>query len=76
MSAAQCICCFVEWTWRSLFSRLKSVAFISQADLVANIAELVDKGTITGIADVRDESDRSGMRIVVEARRGSATEVR
>lgn len=63
-------------TWRSLFSRLKSIAFTSQADLVANIAELVDKGTITGIADVRDESDRSGMRIVVEARRGSATEVR
>lgn len=46
-----------------------------QADLVANIADLVDKGTITGVADVRDESDRTGMRIVVEARRGSATEV-
>lgn len=46
-----------------------------QADLVASIADLVDKGTITGIADVRDESDRSGMRIVVEARRGSTPEV-
>lgn len=46
-----------------------------QADLVANIADLVDKGTITGVSDVRDESDRTGMRIVVEARRGSAPEV-
>lgn len=42
---------------------------------MANIAELVDRGTITGVADVRDESDRSGMRVVVEARRGSAPEV-
>lgn len=47
----------------------------NKADLVANIADLVDKGTITGVADVRDESDRTGMRIVVEARRGSAAEV-
>jgi hypothetical protein len=47
----------------------------SQADLVANIADLVNRGVIAGIADVRDESDRTGMRVVVEARTGSAPEV-
>ena len=48
---------------------------VSQADLVANIADLVNRGVIAGIADVRDESDRTGMRVVVEARTGSAPEV-
>ena len=47
----------------------------SQADLVANIADLVNRGVIAGIADVRDESDRTGMRVVAEARTGSAPEV-
>lgn len=30
------------------------------------VANLVDEGKISGISDVRDESDRSGMRIVIE----------
>lgn len=48
---------------------------LSQSDLVVAIAELVDKGTITGVSDVRDESDRTGMRVVVETKKGASPEV-
>lgn len=41
-----------------------------QASLVEQIAKLVDEGKITGISDIRDESDRDGMRVVVELKRG------
>jgi DNA gyrase subunit A len=41
-----------------------------QADLVANIAKLVDEGKITGVSEIRDESDRSGMRVVLEMKKG------
>ena len=34
------------------------------------IARLVDAGTLTGVSDIRDESDRDGMRVVVEVKRG------
>ena len=37
-----------------------------QADIVERIAELVESKALDGIADVRDESDREGMRVVVE----------
>lgn len=37
-----------------------------QAELVVKIAELVEAKTLTGVADVRDESDRQGLRVVVE----------
>ena len=36
------------------------------------IARLVDAGTLSGVSDVRDESDRDGMRVVVEVKRGGA----
>jgi DNA gyrase/topoisomerase IV subunit A len=42
----------------------------AQAALVEQIAKLVDEGKITGISDIRDESDRDGMRVVVELKRG------
>jgi DNA gyrase subunit A len=38
--------------------------------LVEQIARLVDAGTLTGVSDVRDESDREGVRVVVEVKRG------
>lgn len=38
----------------------------SKADLVQKIAELVEDKTIEGVSDVRDESDREGMRVVIE----------
>jgi DNA gyrase subunit A len=41
-----------------------------KSDLVARVAELVDDKTLEGIADVRDESDRDGVRVVVEVKRG------
>ncbi|HMD30792.1 MAG TPA: DNA gyrase subunit A [Candidatus Acidoferrales bacterium] len=43
---------------------------VNKARLIAHIAELVQLKKIEGISDVRDESDREGMRIVVEVKRG------
>uniref|UniRef100_A0A7N0TXH3 DNA gyrase subunit A, chloroplastic/mitochondrial n=3 Tax=Kalanchoe fedtschenkoi TaxID=63787 RepID=A0A7N0TXH3_KALFE len=43
----------------------------NKASLVEKIAELVENKTLDGISDIRDESDRSGMRIVIEVKRGS-----
>ena len=48
---------------------------ISKAGFVARVAELVDAGTLAGVADVRDESDRSGTRVVVDVRRGASPDV-
>uniref|UniRef100_A0A1D2AGK7 DNA topoisomerase (ATP-hydrolyzing) n=1 Tax=Auxenochlorella protothecoides TaxID=3075 RepID=A0A1D2AGK7_AUXPR len=42
----------------------------NKAALVEQIARLVDAGTLIGVSDVRDESDRDGMRVVVEVKRG------
>jgi len=36
---------------------------------VAKIAELVEAKTLEGVVDVRDESDRQGLRVVVEVRK-------
>ena len=42
---------------------------VNKAKLIENIADLVKDKRITGISDLRDESDRDGMRIVVELKR-------
>jgi len=42
---------------------------VNKATLVEKIAELVREKKITGISDIRDESDRSGMRVVLELKR-------
>jgi DNA gyrase subunit A len=42
---------------------------LSKAGWIEKLAEQVNEGRITGIADIRDESDRDGMRVVVELRR-------
>ncbi len=42
---------------------------VNKAALIEKIAELVKDGKITGISDLRDESDRDGMRIVIELKR-------
>lgn len=42
---------------------------VNKAGLVAKIAELVNEDKIEGITDIRDESDRKGLRIVVEIRK-------
>jgi len=48
---------------------------VNKANLVKHIAELIQEKTITGISDLRDESDRSGLRIVVELKKGEVPEV-
>jgi DNA gyrase subunit A len=48
---------------------------VNKAKLLERIAELVREKTIEGISDLRDESDRTGMRIVIELKRGEVAEV-
>ncbi len=48
---------------------------VNKAALVTEIAELVRDRRIEGISDLRDESDRDGMRIVIELRRGELPDV-
>ena len=47
----------------------------NKARLVERIAQDVNDGRIEGIADLRDESDRNGVRIVVEVKRSANTDV-
>ena len=48
---------------------------VNKARLIEKIAELVRDKKITGISDIRDESDRDGMRIVLELKRGEIASV-
>jgi len=48
---------------------------VNKARLVERIAELVQSKKIEGISDVRDESDREGMRVVVEIKRGEEAQL-
>ncbi len=48
---------------------------INKAKLIERIAELVQEKKIEGITDLRDESDREGLRVVIELRRGEQPEV-
>ncbi|MGD8558895.1 MAG: DNA gyrase subunit A [Gammaproteobacteria bacterium] len=48
---------------------------INKARLIEKIAELVKDKKIDGISELRDESDKDGMRIVIELRRGEVAEV-
>jgi DNA gyrase subunit A len=48
---------------------------VNKAAMVERIAELVREKRIEGVADLRDESDRSGMRVVVELKRDASAEV-
>ncbi len=48
---------------------------INKSNLLERIAELVNAKTIEGISDLRDESDRDGMRIVIELKKDAFTEV-
>ncbi|HEY53264.1 MAG TPA: DNA gyrase subunit A [Caldilineae bacterium] len=45
---------------------------VNKTTLIERIAELVRAGRLTQVSDLRDESDRNGMRIVIELKRGSA----
>jgi len=48
---------------------------VNKARLLETIAELVNDKKIEGIADIRDESDREGIRIVLEIKKGELPEV-
>ncbi len=48
---------------------------VNKKSLIEKIAELVNEKKIDGISDIRDESDKSGMRIVIELKRGEVGEV-
>jgi DNA gyrase subunit A len=48
---------------------------VNKANLVAKMADLVNEGKISGISDIRDESDRNGLRIVVDIKRDSMANV-
>ena len=48
---------------------------VSKAGWIEKLAELVNAGKINGISDIRDESDRDGMRIVIELKKDSNSEL-
>ena len=48
---------------------------VNKARVIERIATLVQEKKIEGISDIRDESDREGMRIVVEIKRGEQPEI-
>ncbi|MGJ5816962.1 DNA gyrase subunit A [Paludibaculum fermentans] len=48
---------------------------VNKAKLVEQIAQLVNEKRLEGISDVRDESDRDGMRVVIELKRNEQTDI-
>src|SRR5262245_14690390 len=48
---------------------------VNKKALLERIAELVNEKKLEGISDIRDESDKSGMRVVIELKRGELPEV-
>ena len=45
---------------------------VNKASLIMKIAEMIKTKKLEGVSEVRDESDRKGMRIVLELRRGTS----
>jgi DNA gyrase subunit A len=48
---------------------------VNKSQLLEKIADLVREGTIAGISDLRDESDRNGLRVVIELKRDAPSQV-
>ena len=48
---------------------------VRKSAIIEKIVEVVKEGRITGISDIRDESDRDGMRLVIELKKGEDPEV-
>ncbi len=48
---------------------------ISKSNLIQKVAELVNDKVMTGVSDIRDESDKEGMRLVIELKRGEIPDV-
>jgi len=47
---------------------------VNKAGWIEKVADLVNQGRLTGISDIRDESDRDGMRVVIELKRDAVPE--
>ncbi|MCK5656117.1 MAG: DNA gyrase subunit A, partial [Candidatus Aureabacteria bacterium] len=48
---------------------------VNKANLIKDIADLVNQKKMAGISDIRDESDKDGMRVVIELKRGEIAKV-
>ncbi len=48
---------------------------VNKSILITRIADLINEKTITGLSDIRDESDKDGLRIVLELKRGEIPDV-
>jgi DNA gyrase subunit A len=48
---------------------------VDKADMIEKIADLVGDGKVEGVRDIRDESDRDGVRVVIELKRGASPEL-
>ncbi len=48
---------------------------VNKAQLIIKIAELVNNKVMTGVSDLRDESDREGLRVVLDLKRGEIPDV-
>ena len=48
---------------------------IDKSELIKQIAELINIKTITGLSDIRDDSDKDGLRLVLELKRGEIPDV-
>ncbi|ACV69755.1 DNA gyrase subunit A [Desulfohalobium retbaense] len=48
---------------------------LNKASLVEKIAQLVNEGKLEGISDLRDESDRNGIRIVIDLKRNTLSDI-
>ncbi|MBP7829151.1 MAG: DNA gyrase subunit A [Kiritimatiellae bacterium] len=48
---------------------------VNKASLIENLADLVNDKKIEGISDIRDESDKDGIRVVIETKRGAIPKV-
>ncbi|MCM8767633.1 MAG: DNA gyrase subunit A [Candidatus Omnitrophica bacterium] len=55
---------------------IKSIPFeVNKANLVEEIANLIENGKIGGVSEVRDESDKSGIRVVLETKKGENVDI-
>ena len=48
---------------------------VNKAELIKQIANLVNDDKLRGISDIRDESDRQGMRVIIELRKDANSNV-
>ncbi len=48
---------------------------VNKSRLIEHIADLINQKTITGLSDIRDESDKDGLRVVLELKRGEIPDV-